>query len=171
MDNLVRAIAEFFAAIFATVGFVGKPRRRAGIRDDLNLITELSEHPDFGRGSWPHQALMNRVALDVARLSGVPTPHKIQWGSVILAVVIGAPLGYWTYTIDRDTFQWYSIFPGTVAVFMGLAILGMVFGRNEDPAADADGEPVINPLAGDVNAIRRADESKGLDSPPTDSGK
>jgi hypothetical protein len=101
------------AAILSTVGYVGKPRRRADIRDNLKLVTELAEHPDYGRGTWPHQALMNRTALDVARLAGVQLEHrKIPWGSVVLAFVIGAPLGYWTFTLNQDGFRWYSLFPG-----------------------------------------------------------
>lgn len=150
METLVRSIADFFAAVLGLMGFVGKPRRRAGIRDDLALLTELSDHADFGRGSWPHQALMNRVALDVARLAGVPVKNrKRPWPSVVLALLIGGPLGYWTYTLNDDGFVWYSLFPGVVAAMMLISILGMLFPSEE--AGDAEGFEV-RPMAGDVNA-------------------
>jgi hypothetical protein len=152
MDALVRSIAEFFAAIFGVVGFMGKPRRRAGIRDDLHLLEELAEHEDFGRGSWPHQALMHRVSLDVAKLSGVPLGKRRPWPSVILAILIGVPLGYWTYVINQNGFQWYSVFPGIVAALMGVSLLGMLFPSEEEQVFGESGDFDVRPPAGDINA-------------------
>ncbi|MFY9580127.1 MAG: hypothetical protein WAQ33_12465 [Gaiellaceae bacterium] len=157
METLVKSIAEFFAAILGMIGFVGKPRRRASIRDDLQLLTELTEHPDFGAGSWPHQALMNRVALDVARLAGVPlNQRRIQWSSVILALLVGLPLGYWTFNLNQDGFQWYSLFPGIIAGLMAIALLGMFLPSSEDSPPEEEesssSDLLVRPLAGDINA-------------------
>ena len=155
MEGLVRAVADFFAAVLSTVGYVGRPRRRAQIREDMRLVTELAEHPDFGHGSWPHQALMNRVALDIGRLGGVPIPgRKFPWSSAFLTVVIGAPLGYWAIRLNDDGFVWYSIFPGFIAAVMAVALFGLVVEPQEqDPDHDGDGFAVM-PLAGDINAKR-----------------
>jgi hypothetical protein len=165
METLVKSVAEFFAAVLGLVGFVGKARRRAGIRDDLALITELAEHPDFRRGSWPHQALMNRVALDVARLAGVPIPgRKRSWSTIFLALLIGVPLGYWTFKLNEDGFVWYSLFPGAGATFMAMAILGTLLPSPDESAPD-DGEFVAHPLAGDVNAQKTVESDDGSSVP------
>lgn len=162
MDNLVKAIAELFAAAFSAVGYVGKPRRRANIRDNLKLVNELAEHPDFGRGSWPHQALMNRTALEVAKLAGVPLKgREIPWFSLLLALVIGAPLAFWTLKLDQHGFHWYSIFPGAIAVAMGFSILGMLFASDQDGTPEGDAHLVIHPLAGDINATAQSPDTNG----------
>jgi hypothetical protein len=161
MDIFIKAIADLFAAVLGRVGYVGKPRRRADIRDNMKLVTELAGHPDIGRGSWPHQALMNRIALDVGRLAGVSfKTRKTPWSSVIVALLIGAPLGYWTYALDRDAFQWYSVFPGLVAVLMALTVLGMILSPPEQPQAEDESTMNFEPLAGDVNASARAPHSQ-----------
>jgi hypothetical protein len=153
MDTFIKTIADLFAAVLGRVGYVGKPRRRADIRDNMKLVTELAEHPDIGRGSWPHQALMNRIALDVGRLAGVSfKTRKIPWGSVVLALLIGVPCGYWAYVIDRDAWHWYSVFPGLVAVLMALTTLGMIISPPEQPQEEDESTMKFAPLAGDVNA-------------------
>jgi hypothetical protein len=96
---------------------------------------------------------MNRVALDVARLAGVPMKQRtIPWASVILAVAIGAPLAYWTYKLNQHGFRWYSALPGAIAGFMALSILGMLFSGSSDELPTDDEAFVVHPLAGDVNA-------------------
>jgi hypothetical protein len=153
MEMLVKSIAEFFGAVLGMLGFVGKPRRRLGIRDDLGLLNELADHPDFGRGSWPHQALMNRVALDVARLAGVPLQQqRAPLSSFILPVLIGVPLGYWAFKLNQHGFQWYSLFPGVVAGLMAISILGMLLPTTDESGPEEVAEMVVRPLAGDFNA-------------------
>lgn len=153
METLVKSIAEFFGALLGMLGFVGKPRRRMGIRDDLGLLNELADHADFGRGSWPHQALMNRVALDVARLAGVPLrQRKVPLSSFVLPVVIGVPLGLWAFKLNQHGFQWYSLFPGVIAGLMAISILGMLLPSTDESTPEDVTELVVRPLAGDINA-------------------
>jgi hypothetical protein len=67
METLVRAASDFLAAILARVGFVGRPRRRAAIRQDLELLRDLEATPELGRGTWAHEVLVGHIALDVAK--------------------------------------------------------------------------------------------------------
>src|SRR5688572_8126931 len=133
MEGLIKAVADVFAALLSTIGFVGRPRRRAHIRDEMQLVTELAEHPDFGRGSWPHQALMNRVALDVARLAGVRiSGRKFPWSTAFWTLVIGGLFGYWTFKLNQDHFQWRSLVPGVVAALMAVSLFGMIVGPQDN---------------------------------------
>lgn len=83
METLIKAASDFLAAILSTLGFIGRPRRRAGIRDDLDLLERLRSSPDFGPESAPHRFLTERVTLEVARLSGVELSRKeedpLEW--------------------------------------------------------------------------------------------
>jgi hypothetical protein len=75
------------------------------------------------------QFLTDHITREVASFTGVR--KKIPWLSVALAVVIGAPLGYWTYRLNVDGFDWVSLIPGAIAGFMLIAVLGMLFGSEE----------------------------------------
>ena len=88
-------------------------------------------------------------------MSGVELSRKkkIPWSGVVLALIIGAPLAYWTFTLDRNGFRWLSILPGTFAALMFIAVLGMLFDRDE-PSDDAKGEPAV---AEDVPTSNDAD--------------
>ncbi|HWX87641.1 MAG TPA: hypothetical protein VNX67_05660 [Solirubrobacteraceae bacterium] len=65
VETLIKAASDFLAAILSTLGFIGRPRRRAGIRDDLDLL-ELLRDTDFGPESPSHRFLTERVPLEVA---------------------------------------------------------------------------------------------------------
>jgi len=123
---LVNSISEFLAALFARFGYVGRPRRRDNLREELALLEEIRESPAFGVDSESARFLTDHIANEVARYSGVLKKRKIPWGTVALSAVIGLPASYWTYTMVRDGFVWYAIFPGLIAGFFvvgGLAIL------------------------------------------------
>jgi hypothetical protein len=140
MEGLVKAATEFLAAILGALGFVGRPRRRAHIHDDLDLLTRLRDSPDFGPSSAAHRYLWEHLTRQVAGFSGVELKRKrqIPWFSVVLGLIIGLPLAYWTYTLDRDGFRWVSILPGAPAALLLLATLGMLFTGDDapnDPAA------------------------------------
>jgi hypothetical protein len=139
VEGLIKAASEFVAAVLGLVGYVGRGHRRSGIREDLGLLRELETFPDyFGRDTWPHTVLATRISLDVARLSGVDLPserRKIPWSSIVLAALVGAPLGYLTFTLNEDGFRWYSLFPGAVAALMGISILGMLLPEQKAPDA------------------------------------
>jgi hypothetical protein len=140
METLLKAASDFLAALLSTLGFVGRPRRRAGIRDDLDLLDRLRSSPDFGPDSAPHRFLTGRVTLEVAKLSGVELSHKkkVPWASVVVASIIGAPLAYWTFVLDQDGFRWLSLLPGVFAALMFIAVLGMLFDRDEPEEAKSE---------------------------------
>jgi hypothetical protein len=130
MEALVNAASEFLAAIFARFGFVGRPRRRAAIRDELDLLAQIRESPDFGTSSKAHKFFSDHITSEIARYSGVELKRKrkIPWSSVVLALFIGLPLAYWTFKLNQDHFSWFSLLPGLLAALMLLAVLGMLFG-------------------------------------------
>ena len=61
MEALVKAVAEFVAAILGAIGFVGRPRRRASIRHDLELLRDLEASPEFDHQTAAHRALVEQV--------------------------------------------------------------------------------------------------------------
>lgn len=144
METLVRAASDFLAAILAKVGFVGRPRRRAAIRQDWELLRDLEATDSFAQGTWAHQVLIGHITLEVAKYAGVELPRRrVPWGSVVFAALIGAPLGYLTYTLNQDGFRWYSLFPGVVSALMAIAILGMIFASDEEtPEEASESEPI-----------------------------
>ncbi len=139
MEGLVRAASEFLAAVLGMLGFVGRPRRRAHIRDDLDLLMRLRESPDFGPDSAAHGYLAGHITREVAGFSGIELDRKrkIPWFSVVLALVIGLPLAYWTYRLDEDGFNWVSLLPGAPAALLLLAALGMLFTGDQSAEQDS----------------------------------
>ena len=141
MESLVKAMSDFLAAVLGRVGFVGRPRRRAAIHDDLQLLDQLRDSSDFGPESPAHHFLRNHITTEVADYSGVELrrKRKIPWTSVVLSIAIGGPFAYWTYKLNDDGFAWLSLFPGLIAALMILAALGMTFG-SEETTTDGDDE-------------------------------
>ena len=135
MEGLVRSASEFLAALLNAVGLVGRPRRRSGIVADLDLLDRLRNDQDFGPDSSAHRFLRESVTREVARLAGVELERKkkISWKSFFTFLVIGLPLGYWTYALDRHGFHAISLIPGAAAAIMLLAALGTVVGDAETP--------------------------------------
>jgi hypothetical protein len=116
------------------VGFVGKPRRREAIRDDLDLLRKLEEFEDFGRGSGPHAWLTNHIALQVAEFSGLDTRttrRKISWSAVVLATAFWAPLGWLTYHLVDIGHPWFAVLPAVPPGLFFLATLGMLTEKEE----------------------------------------
>lgn len=135
MEALVNSISEVLAALFARFGYVGRPRRRANLRDEIKLLEELRESPAFGADTDSARYLTNHIANEVARYAGVLKKRKVPWGTVFLSAIIGLPFTYWTYTMVRDGFVWYSVFPGLVAAFFVIGGLGVLF-TGDDSAED-----------------------------------
>ncbi|MGH2964385.1 MAG: hypothetical protein ACRDMH_03255 [Solirubrobacterales bacterium] len=146
IETLVNAASDFLAAILGKLGFVGRARRRAGIRDDLDLLDRLRDSEAFGSASSAHGYLVGYINLEVAKLAGVELKRKrkIAWGSVVWAFIIGLPLGYLTYKLNQDGFNWVSLFPGLVSALMFLAILGMLFNTDE-PTGDSESGTAAGP--------------------------
>src|SRR5437660_14148 len=73
MGELANSVAEVFAAVLRAVGFVGTPRKRAAIRDDLALLRELDEFPggEFGPGNAPHIWLTAHIYQQVGEFAGL----------------------------------------------------------------------------------------------------
>lgn len=90
-DVLVKAASEFLAAVLSMLGFVGRPRRRARISSDLDLLLRLRESEDFGPSSPAHGYLIDHVTREAAQFSSVELIHKrkIPWLSVVLSSLIG----------------------------------------------------------------------------------
>src|SRR5579884_4163683 len=103
MDSLLKAATDFLAAVLSALGFVGRPRRRAGIREDLDVLGRLRDSPDFGPGSQAYGFLFKHVTREVARYAGVELERKrkIPWSGIVFASLVGLPLGYLTYTLNR----------------------------------------------------------------------
>ena len=141
MQNLLQAASDFLAALLGWLGFVGRPRRRAGIREDLELLGRLRDAPEFGVGSDAHRFLMDHVTREVAELAGVELKRKkhIPWSSVVVSLIIGLPLAYWTYTLNEESFRWYSVFPGLLGGLLLIAAVGMVV-EGEQPVEDGEAD-------------------------------
>lgn len=136
---MVKSIADFFTALLAAIGFVGRPRRRDGIHKDLQLLDELEKRGDhFGPDTWAHTALMHHIEGEVGQLSGLKLKErKIAWDSVILCVVVGVPLGYLTYRLNLNGFDIWSLLPGLISGFMLLGLLGMITGAAADDTSSS----------------------------------
>jgi hypothetical protein len=141
MADLVRAASDFLAALLSSIGFVGRPRRRAGIREDIELLGTLEAAPAFGPSSRAHRMMTEHITTEVAKLAGVELRRRRQvpWSSVFVAAAIGLPCAYWAYKLDQHDFAWLSVLPGAVALLMLLGILGMVTG-SDDAAEEAEPE-------------------------------
>jgi hypothetical protein len=108
----------------------------------LDLLDRLRESDDYGPRSQAHRFLADHITLEVAKFAGVESQRKkpISWGAVVWALVIGLPAAYWTYTLDDDGFRWISVLPGTLALLMLVALIGLLFSREEEatPASESD---------------------------------
>jgi hypothetical protein len=62
----------------------------------------------------------------------------VPWGTVVVCAVIGLPLSYLTYTMVRNGFVWYAIFPGAIAGFFVIGGLALLL--TGDESAPDDGE-------------------------------
>lgn len=96
MGALVNSISEVLAALFAKFGYVGRPRRRANLRDEIKLLEELRASPAFGPDTDSARFLTNHIANEVAGYAGVLKKRKIPWGTVGVSAIIGLPFSYWT---------------------------------------------------------------------------
>jgi hypothetical protein len=143
MEGLIDAIAQALAAVLERIGVVGRSRRRAGIRADLDLLKELEGFPDLAVGTVAYTALQKRIIVDVMMLAGVDlrtSRRDIPWTSVVFAVLLVAGFGYWAAVLNESGFRWYSLFPGVFAGLMFVSILGMLGRKVEaSPGDSSDG--------------------------------
>jgi hypothetical protein len=147
--DLVKALGDFIAAVLSLVGFVGKPRRRAAIRDDLTLLRELEAHEDFGRGSGPHLWLTNHIMFEIATFSGLDLRtswRKPQWSAIVFACIVWIPLGWLTYHLVAVGHPWYAWIPAIPAAVFFLVTFPLIFNKEEaipeeDESAETPTEP------------------------------
>ena len=136
MGDLITAAADFLAALLRTAGFIGAPRRRNGIREDLHLLRELDTFRQFGEGTLAYQWLTERIVRQIAELSGIDLRTKrrsADLSSIIFAAVITSVLGYATYWTYANAPGWLALLPGIPGAVMGMATLQMLTGKEEVP--------------------------------------
>ena len=133
-DAIAKAVVTIGTPLAALIGFGSRRKRlRAEVRDNIALLEELRKDAVLSQHTPTIGWLAGKVIVDVARLSGEPLGPKkkpIPKGSVFVAFLFAAGAAWWTYTINRDGFVWYSVFPGTFAAAMLISILGMTTNRN-----------------------------------------
>jgi hypothetical protein len=140
--ELVKAIGDFVANLLALIGFIGKPRRRRAISDDLDLLMRLDDFAEFERGTNPHIWLSNHIALQIAEFSGLDTRTKkrsADMSSVIIAAVIAAGLVYLTYYLSSADHPWFAVVSGIPAGFFVLVTDHDVFHEGRR-SSDGDGQ-------------------------------
>jgi hypothetical protein len=134
VEGLISAAADFLAAVLRLFGFIGAPRRRTAIREDLELLRQLGEFPEFERGTKPNEWLSTRVVREIAELSGVDLRTKrraADLSSIIIIGLIAAALGYLTYWVDAAFSGWLALIPGSFAALFAIATLGMITDKEE----------------------------------------
>lgn len=129
----MNAVSDLLAAVLGRFGHVGRARGRANIRQDLDLLKQLREAPEFGSDSEASSSLTGYITAEVAHYSGAEQGKQKPWASVALAAVIGVPLGYLAYRLSEDGFDWFSVPAGIGAALMLLATIGMLTGDDDAP--------------------------------------
>jgi hypothetical protein len=153
VEGLIKAFSDVLAAVLGAIGFVGRPRRRASIRQDLELLRDLEQSPEFEVGTDSHGYLVAHIEREVAKHAGavVPRRKQVPWSSVVICVLIGAPLGYWTFVLDHDGFRLVSLLPGVAAGLLAIAAVGMIV--DPDSAGSSADQHAVQALADETNAL------------------
>lgn len=136
-EGLAKAALAIGAPVATLVSVLSRRRHlRAEIRENLELLEQVDKSEplrDFGLVSgWLH----GQIALDIAKLTGQKfgTDKKpIPWGSLTTSIVLALIFGAWAYWLDRDGFEWYSVFPGVIAFLFVVSALGTVTDREHAP--------------------------------------
>lgn len=138
MEGLIKAFSDVLAAVLGALGFVGRPRRRAAIRQDLELLRDLEQSPEFATGTAPHSHLVAHIGREIARHSGavVPRRKKVDWGGVVVGFSLTLPLCYWTYALNRDGFSWLSLLPGVISLLFLIAITQMIASPDDKASSE-----------------------------------
>jgi hypothetical protein len=128
VETLFNTIGNALGAVLRALGYVGRPRLRAAIREDLELLHRLETVPDFERGTPIHGVMLAHIGSQILRLVGIPVVgerKQVQWNSVFLGLVVGGPLAYGTYALSKNGFSWWSLLTGAIAFFF---LVGGVWG-------------------------------------------
>lgn len=142
MKAFIDTILDILAALLRAVG-LRRPGRRREIRANLELLEELESIPEFDAASDGRKWLVAHTTIEIARFVGVPIPGSrkpIEWGSVVLGIVLGGPTGYWAYALDSSSFTGWSV---PLALWSAFCLLGgpigQVFFRDRVPAPELPG--------------------------------
>jgi hypothetical protein len=127
LEALVNAVSDLFAAILGRIGHVGRARGRTNIREDLALLVDLQNVSTFGAESQASKHLANHIENEVARYSGNAPQNKRPWGSIALAIFIGAPLAAFGFTLGI----WWALLPWAGAALMLVVIIQMLTAEEE----------------------------------------
>ena len=136
MKDIVQAISDLFAAILGRLGHVGRVRGRANIREDLDLLRQLRDSPEFGSDSAASGFLVDHITTEVARYSGVESAPKKPLGSVVFGLLITAALAFLAYSLSADGFDWFSLPAGAGAALFFVVTVEM-FSKDDSTAEDA----------------------------------
>lgn len=133
LKTLVETLIAIATPLLALIS-VGARRRhlRTEVRDNLALIEEIKKDQVISQYSPAIGMLSGKVVLDVAKLAGQSLGGRkkpIPWGSAIVASLLTLGFAYLTYAINRDGFEWYSVFPGSFAFLLFISVLGMTTNR------------------------------------------
>jgi hypothetical protein len=137
LEAIAKALVTFGAPLAALITVGGRRRRlRNDIKENLALIEEVEKHDSLREHTLASGWLQGRIALDIAKLTGHDfdaSKKPIPSGPVVSAFVITVAFAFWTYFINRDAFQWYSVFPGIVSGLSALAFIGAFMNREIPP--------------------------------------
>jgi hypothetical protein len=139
--NLIaKAVAVVMAPLISLVTFFSKTRRlRNEIRENLSLIQELDKDAILQEHSPAAMWLRGKVTIDVAKLTGQSLGNDkkpVPKTSVILGSICCIGLSYWTYYLNRNTFNWYSIITGVFAFLSSMLVYGSFLDREIIPPED-----------------------------------
>jgi hypothetical protein len=145
VETVAKAALAIGAPLATVIRLGGRQRRlRNDIRENLALVEDVEKHDLLRNYSLASGWLQGRIALDVARLTGqqLDNPKKpINKGSLVFGLILTLAFAAWTYSLNRDAFVWYSVFPGVVAVVCGLAVVGMFTDREVPQEDDSEHPP------------------------------
>lgn len=137
-DTLVQVIAGVMTPLISLATYFSRRSRlRHSIRENLALIQELDKDDVLQQHTPAAMWLRGRVVLDVAKLtgqSGGVTKKPVPKGSVIFAGLLCAGFSFWTYYLNRNAFNWYSLITGVPAFLLAISIYGMFVDREIPPS-------------------------------------
>lgn len=178
VEGLVKAGLAVVLPILTAVGIGSRRSRlRNEIRENLALVEEVQRHALLNNHTLSSAWLQGRIATDIARLTGQTGGKRkkpVQKSSAVVALVLALAFGYWTWSIDREGFVWYSVFPGTVSALMAISFWGHFV--NRDLIDDSDLPTGAHALATDdadeqiANSVILA-STGGIDSRFDDGGQ
>lgn len=140
VKDLVQAVSDLFAAVLGRLGHVGRARGRSNIREDLDLLGQLRDSPEFGSDSAASGFLVDHITTEVARYSGVESAPRKPWGSVVFGLIITAVLAFLAYRLSEDGFDWFSL-PAGAGAALFLVVTVEMLAKDESATEDTKSPP------------------------------